>query len=162
VSGARRRDRPGEPHEDREEMLRRLIAPLIAALACGGLLAGCGGGKSGSSTQTSSAPAAGHTATTPSTSTGTGGIPPGATSPSGATGASAVGRAVESCRAAIAATPGLSPALKAKVEGICSKAAGGDIAGARKAAKEVCAEVVNALPGSAAEKQQARARCRNL
>jgi hypothetical protein len=143
-------------------MFRRLIVPLIAVLACGGLLAGCGGGKSSSSSQTSSTPPASPAATTPSTSTGTGGTPPAASTPAGGASGSAVARAVASCRTAIAATPGLSPALKAKVEGICSKAAGGDIAGARKAAKEVCAEVINVLPGSAAEKQQARARCANL
>ena len=143
-------------------MFRRVIVQLIAALACGAVLAGCGGGKSSSSSQTSSTPAASSAPGTPSTSTGTGGTPPAATTPTGAASPAAVARAVASCRAAIAATPGLSPALKSKVEGICGKAAGGDLAGARKAAREVCAEVINALPGSAAEKQQARARCSNL
>jgi hypothetical protein len=49
--------------------------------------------------------------------------------------------------------------LKAKVEGICNKASNGDLAGARAAAKEVCAEVINASPIPAAAKAQALAAC---
>ena len=56
--------------------------------------------------------------------------------------------------------PTLSADVKAKVEGICNKAADGDIEGARKAAKEVCIEVVNASPIPAAAKSQAVAACK--
>ena len=50
--------------------------------------------------------------------------------------------------------------LVAEVERLLKTDAVPDVA--RKAAREVCAEVINALPGSAAEKQRARARCSNL
>jgi hypothetical protein len=50
--------------------------------------------------------------------------------------------------------------LKSKVEGICNKAASGDLAGARAAAKEVCVEVIDASPISGAAKQQALAACK--
>ncbi|MHB8490869.1 MAG: hypothetical protein ACYDA6_01465 [Solirubrobacteraceae bacterium] len=51
--------------------------------------------------------------------------------------------------------------MRAKAEGICNKAAHGDVAGARKAAQEVCTEVVNASPiPSASIKEQALARCK--
>jgi hypothetical protein len=50
--------------------------------------------------------------------------------------------------------------VKAKVEGICNKAAAGDPAGARAAAKEVCVEVINASPVPAAVKEKALAGCK--
>ncbi|MGD0452189.1 MAG: hypothetical protein ABSB69_01205 [Solirubrobacteraceae bacterium] len=50
--------------------------------------------------------------------------------------------------------------MKSKVEGICNKAASGNLAGARAAAKEVCVEVINASPIPAAEKAQALAACK--
>ncbi|MDQ6811600.1 MAG: hypothetical protein M3Z95_06855 [Actinomycetota bacterium] len=46
----------------------------------------------------------------------------------------------------IAHAPNLPASTKSKVEGICKKASGGDVAGARAAAKEVCVEVINAVP----------------
>ena len=54
----------------------------------------------------------------------------------------------------------LSSSLKNKVEGICNKAASGNIAAARAAAKEVCVEVINASPVPAADKAQALAACK--
>jgi hypothetical protein len=50
--------------------------------------------------------------------------------------------------------------VKSKVEGICNKAASGNLAGAQAAAKEVCVEVINASPISGAAKQQALAACK--
>jgi hypothetical protein len=50
--------------------------------------------------------------------------------------------------------------VKAKVEGICNKAAAGDAAGARAAAEEVCVEVINASPIPAAAKGKALAGCK--
>jgi hypothetical protein len=50
--------------------------------------------------------------------------------------------------------------LKRKLEGICNKAADGNVAAARAAAKEVCIEVINASPIPEAEKQQALAACK--
>jgi hypothetical protein len=50
--------------------------------------------------------------------------------------------------------------VKAKVEGICNKAAAGDAASARAAAEEVCVEVINASPIPAAAKKKALAGCK--
>jgi hypothetical protein len=52
--------------------------------------------------------------------------------------------------------------VKAKVEGICSKSASGDVAGARAAAKEVCVEVINASPVSGATKERSLVACNAL
>jgi len=69
-------------------------------------------------------------------------------------------QAVAICKSAIQRDPQLSAAVKAKVEGICNKAASGDLAGARAAVKEVCVEVINASPIPAASKEQALAACK--
>lgn len=71
----------------------------------------------------------------------------------------AVQQAVSSCRSMVRATT-LPANLKAKVEGICDKAASGDLNGARAAAKEVCVEVINSYPIPAGPaKDQALAAC---
>jgi hypothetical protein len=62
----------------------------------------------------------------------------------------------------IAAAPNITPPVRSKAEGICSKASSGDLAGARKAAREVCAEIVDAQPVSAVIKRQAKARCEKI
>jgi hypothetical protein len=129
----------------------RMRSPLfVVALLCGVLVAGCGSSSSSSTTTGStstSAPAS--TATSKSTST----------TPSGAT-AAGVAQYVAACKSVIQHEPTLSGDVKAKVEGICNKAADGDIEGARKAAKEVCIEVINASPIPAAAKSQAVAACK--
>jgi hypothetical protein len=57
--------------------------------------------------------------------------------------------------------PTLGSSTKAKVEAICNKAADGDLAGARAAAKEVCEEVINSSPIPAgAIKERALAACK--
>ncbi len=68
-------------------------------------------------------------------------------------------QAVAECKSIIQRDPTLSTSLKAKVEGICNKAAHGNLSGARAAAKEVCAEVINASPIPSAAKAQALAAC---
>ena len=131
----------------------RMRSPLfVVALLCGVLVAGCGSSNSSSTTTGStstSAPASTSTSTPKSTST----------TPSGAT-AAGVAQYVAACKSVIQHEPTLSADVKAKVEGICNKAADGDIEGARKAAKEVCIEVVNASPIPAAAKSQAVAACK--
>jgi hypothetical protein len=72
-----------------------------------------------------------------------------------------VAEAVAACKSVIQRDPTLSASLKAKVEGICNKAASGNLAGARAAAKEVCAEVINASPIPAAAKEEALAACKS-
>jgi hypothetical protein len=133
-------------------MIRRSSAWLAVSLVGGVLLAGCGSSSTTTSATTSAPTSA---ATTPS-STST------PTSPSIPTGAGAAGvvQAVAICKSVIQRDPQLSAAVKAKVEGICNKAASGDLAGARAAAKEVCVEVINASPIPAASKEQALAACK--
>jgi hypothetical protein len=70
-----------------------------------------------------------------------------------------VAEAVAVCKSIIQREPTLQASVKAKVESICNKAAGGDLAGARAAAKEVCAEVINAAPIPSQAKAQALAAC---
>jgi len=131
-------------------------SPLLAgALVCGALIAGCG---SSSSTTTS-----GTTATTSTTSSAAASTPSTST-PSGAAttpiSSADLAAAVAECKAVVARAPTLSSNLKSKVEGICNKAANGNIAAARTAAKEVCVEVINASPIPSAEKQQALTACK--
>jgi hypothetical protein len=69
---------------------------------------------------------------------------------------------VAACKSIITSVPTLKASVKAKVEGICSKAATGDVSGARAAAKEVCVEVVDASPISGVTKEKSLAACNAL
>ena len=64
------------------------------------------------------------------------------------------------CKLIIAREPTLAASTKSKVEGICSKASAGNLAGARAAAKEVCVEVIDASPIPAAQKAKDIAECK--
>jgi hypothetical protein len=130
--------------------MQRPLTWLIVALVGAVLLAGCGGGSSSTassqSTPTPSATTSAPAATSPTPTTGAGGL--------------SVQQAVASCRSVVKGATTLPANLKAKVEGICNKAASGDLAGARAAAKEVCLEVVNGYPIPAGPaKDQALAAC---
>jgi hypothetical protein len=74
--------------------------------------------------------------------------------------AAAIKQYIEICKSIIEREPSLAASVKSKVEGICNKAAAGDIAGARAAAKEVCVEVINASPIPAVAKQKDIAACK--
>lgn len=132
---------------------------LAAALLCGALLAGCGSSSSSSSSSSTTASTPASTATSTPAATGTT-----STSPTTTTGATAptgnVAEYVAICKSIIERVPTLSASVKSKVEGICTKAAHGDAAGARAAAKEVCVEVIDASPISGAEKERALAACK--
>jgi hypothetical protein len=67
---------------------------------------------------------------------------------------------VAECKSVIKRAPTLSASLRGKVEAICNKAASGNIAAARAAAREVCDEVINSTPIPKAEKAQALAACK--
>ena len=136
-------------------MIRRPLTLLAAMVLAGALFAGCG--SSGATTTSSSTPA---TAASSSAPAGTAGAPATPTITAPGAGGIGVAEAVSVCKSLIARDPSLSAAIKAKVEGICNKAAHGDLAGARAAAKEVCAEVINSSPIPAAAKQQALAGCK--
>ena len=119
----------------------RLTLPATL-LACAALAAGCGSSSSSSTTTAT-------TATTASTS-----------APASGANAAAVGQYVQECKSIVEREPSLSASVKQKVEGICNKAADGDVEGARKAAREVCVEIINASPiPSASLKKQAVEAC---
>jgi hypothetical protein len=136
-------------------MMRRPLTWLRVALTGGVLLAGCGGGGGSA--------ASSHSTSTPATSTAK---PPATSStPSSGAGAAsgaAIQQAVEACKRTIQGQPALSAHAKGKLEAICGKAAKGDVGAVRKAAQEVCAEVINgsAVPPGP-ERERAVAACKS-
>ncbi len=126
---------------------RRRSLP-IAMLACAALLAGCGsGGGNGSSTGASSTGA-----TTASTAqSGSKLIPK-----SG----SEIVRAIAECRQIIASQKTLSSGAKAKLKGACAQAAKGNTVAVKKAAREVCEEVVSTSAELGGAKERALKACR--
>jgi uncharacterized protein YceK len=138
--------RPRGSFEIKEHnMTMKLPRSLLPALAVGVVLAGCGSASNSTSTsQTASSAAASTAAPTSSsaaTSTGTS-----STSAPATPSAAVVQALAAQCQSVIARAPNLPASTKGKVEGICKKASSGDVAGARAAAKEVCVEVINAVP----------------
>jgi hypothetical protein len=119
-------------------MIRKPLALLSVAVSVGILAAGCG---SSSSSTTTAAPASSTTtatattATTATTNTGTGST--NAANP-------AVAEAVAACKSRINSAPQLSSSVKSKLIQICDQAANGNEAGARKAAAQVCVEIIKA------------------
>jgi len=136
-------------------MIRTLSTSLLVALSGAALLAGCGSSSSTSTSSTSSS----QSSPTPATSGSTAAQTTSTVTPSGASGV-ALAAAVEACRRSVQTASQVSPSVKAKVEAICDKAAHGDAAGAEKAGREVCTEVINASPVPAAAKEQALAACK--
>ena len=129
--------------------MNRRLSPLpIAALACAAVLTGCG---SGSSTTNSTATSASTTAqTSPSTApSGTG------------TSSAQIQAAVSECKRIIQSQSKLPASAKVKLEGACAKAAEGDTTAVKKAAREVCEEVIDESPVPiGAAKQAALAACK--
>jgi hypothetical protein len=144
-------------------MIARRPPLLAAALLCAALIAGCGSSSSTTSTSTPVAPAATTTATTTITTATTTSAPStstASTTPTSPITSADLAAAVAECKAIAQKATTLSGSLKGKVEGICNKAAHGDVAAARAAANEVCIEVINASPIPEAEKTQALAACK--
>jgi len=135
---------------------------LVVALLCGALLAGCG---SSSSTTTSGSTS---TAATTKTTTSTAAKPAAPATQSTSSTATAapkssaagVSQYVTLCKAIVARDSKLAANAKSKIEGICNKAADGNLAAARTAAKAVCVEIINASPIPAADKTKALAACK--
>lgn len=142
-------------------MTVRRSSPLVVALLCGALVAGCGSSSSSTTngSTATTAPAKSATAAPSSPVATTTSTSPTATS-TGAASAAAVKQYVALCKSISQRESTLAANVKRKVEGICNKAASGDLAGARAAAKEVCVEVINASPIPAATKQKALAACK--
>lgn len=130
---------------------------LVLAALSGVMIAGCGGGSSSTSSSQSASTTAATTSSTPAT---TATAKSSSLPSSAAANPAALAEAVAVCKAVIQRAPTLSATTKAKVESICNKAEHGDLAGARAAAKEVCAEVINASPIPAPAKAQALAACK--
>jgi hypothetical protein len=139
-------------------MTGRRFSSLVLTLLCGALMAGCGSsGTTNAPVQTSSA-ATTSTATSSTATSGTPSTP--STTPTVAAGAAGAAQYAAVCKSIIQREPTLSGDLKSKLEGICAKAADGNLAGARAAAKQVCVEVINATPLPAADKAKALADCK--
>lgn len=134
-------------------MIRSRSTWLVGLLACGALIAGCGSSSSTSSTQSSSS--ASKPATTATTSS---------TSATSSTDSSKSGTSLQAevaaCKHEIAIQSTLPAGAKAKLEAVCGEAAKGDTAAVKKAAREVCEEVIDKSPVPAADKQQALAACK--
>ncbi len=127
-------------------------ACLVAALLAFAL-AGCGGSSKHSGTSSSGGASSSSQGGSTTTSTNPTGVPPGT---------SAAGQAaIAACKAAIQAQTTLPASARSKLEGVCGKAASGDRAAVRKAAQEVCEEVIDksAIPAGPA-KEQALQTCR--
>jgi hypothetical protein len=146
-------------------MIGRRPALLVLALLCSALIAACGsGGSSTTSSSTATTTPATTSTTAPAATTSTAASTPTttstATTPLSAAEASAVKSYVAVCKLIIAREPTLAASTKSKVEGICSKASAGNLAGARTAAKEVCVEVISASPIPTAQKAKDIAACK--
>lgn len=137
-------------------MVARRSQLLAGVLLCSALISGCGG-SSTTSGSTASTPAA-TTSSAPATTSSA--APPTSVIPNGPISAAQLAAAVAECKSVIKRAPTLSASLKGKVEAICNKAASGNIAAARAAAREVCVEVINSTPIPKAEKAQALAACK--
>jgi hypothetical protein len=152
-------------------MIRGHSTWLVVVLA-GVLIAGCGSSSTPTTKSTSPATTATATPTTTSPTTTTTTTPASTTKSTAPTStpniptsipttAAGVAEDVAVCKSIIQSEPTLAASVKAKVEGICNKAAHGNLAGARAAAKEVCVEVINASPiPSGPAKEKALAACK--
>ncbi len=145
-------------------MIRKLSTWLLVASVGGVLVAGCGSSSS-SSSQTSSTPAATTSATTtsPATTTTPTTTPSttGGSDKGGSSGSQSGAAAVAQCKQGVQAATTLSASVKSKLLAICEKAGSGDPNAVRKAAQEVCAELINASPIPAGPaKEKALASCK--
>ncbi len=137
-------------------MIRRRSSWLIGLFLCAALIAGCGSSSSTTSSQsstpaatTSSTPAATTTSSTTST-TSSSAVPP-----------ANIAAAVATCKSQIEAQSTLRAGAKSKLEAVCEKAAKGDTAAVKVAAREVCEEVIKNSPVPAgAAQEQALAACK--
>lgn len=135
-------------------MIRRPLVLLLVAAAVGIAAAGCG--SSSSSSTASSAPASSTSASTTSTSasaTTTTSGNSGSSSGSAASANPAIAQAVAACKSRINSSGNLTASLKSKLVAICDNAANGNQAGARKAAAQVCQEVIKATVPQSVQNQ---------
>jgi hypothetical protein len=72
-----------------------------------------------------------------------------------------VKQAVESCKQAVTAAPGLKDDTKADLEKLCDKAASGDIEDVKKTSIEVCEKIVGDTVPAGSAQDQAKAACKS-
>jgi hypothetical protein len=132
-------------------MTRKLMLALGLVLVCSLLAAGCGGGSKSSKTQTApplpppTAPPPPPAAETTSVDT--------ATSSGGS-----VAQAVALCKSSVEQAQ-VDAASKADLKSLCDKAASGDLAAVRKAAREICRKVVERNVPAGSQRDQALQAC---
>jgi hypothetical protein len=135
-------------------MIRSRSTWLVGLLACGALITGCGSSSkptsSSQSSSSSSSPAT--TATTSSTPT--------TSSTNSSKSGTSLQAEIATCKHEIASQSTLPAGAKAKLEAVCGEAAKGNTAAVKKAAREVCEEVIDKSPVPASDKQQALAACK--
>jgi hypothetical protein len=136
-------------------MIRRTVVVLSVAASLGILAAGCGGSSTSTVTASSPTTTASASTTTSATTTASGN-----TGNTGSTNAAnpGVAQAVAACKSRIGAASQLSSSLKSKLTQLCDQAANGNEAGARKAAAQVCTEIIKATVPQQAQ-QFALANC---
>ncbi len=121
-------------------MTRSRLSWPLGLLACGALIAGCGSSstttsQSSSTTATTTSAPAATSSTTATTATGT--------SSTAGKSAASIQQEIVQCKQEIAAQSSLPAKAKAKLEAVCAKAAKGDTAAVKQAAREICEEVIN-------------------
>ncbi len=143
------------------------FSKLAATLLCGVLMAGCGSSNSSTTNSTATttpAKTSSAAATTPTTTKSSPATATATTTPTQPTAGTVAGATAAEyatvCKSIITHEPTIESSLKSKLEGICSKAADGDLAGARAAAKQVCVEVIKSTPIPTADKEKALAACK--
>ena len=132
-------------------MTRKLMLALGLALVCGLLAAGCGGGSKSSETQTAPPPPP-PTAPPPPAAAETTSIKS-ATSTGGS-----VAQTVALCKSSVEHAQ-VDAASKADLKALCDKAASGDLAAVRKAAREICRKVVQRNVPAGSQRDEALQAC---
>ena len=128
-------------------MMKRLSTLLVALLALGFAVAGCGGDDKEDKAKDDSNPPAEKK---DSGSKDTGG---------GAANSPQAKQAVEQCKKQANANPQLSSEAKSKIGDVCEEAASGDSEGAQKATKEACKIIVENTAPAGPSKDTALKAC---
>jgi hypothetical protein len=136
-------------------MTRRLTILLIAAIAGGALVTGCGSSSSSSTSNSTSTP----TATSAGTSSTSGGTSSSGGATSGAAASPGGQAAVAACKSSFQAQPQLSADAKTKLSSLCDKAASGDAAAVKQATKDVCVQLSTDIAPAGAARDAAVAAC---
>lgn len=137
-------------------MAKRLTILLVALLAAGFVVSGCGDDdddKAKDDTKTTQEAPAGDTTTPPADSSDD----PAA---SGVPDSPQVKQAIESCKKTADANPQLSAGAKKKVGDVCEQAGSGDADGAVKASREACEIIIEDTAPEGPAKQTALDACK--